>query len=99
MNLTPKEQQRVRKLLREARRPGMIIWMEPHADGDTYPSGFVQGDPFDVVIMALHAVDFAANTLGIKPEQMAAGLEKMFLDKGYKPSNISGELRVLNRRS
>lgn len=96
MKLTPKEQQQVRKLLIEDRRPGMIIWMEKHADGDTYPSGFAQGDPFDMIIMAMHAVDFAANALGIKPEQMASGIEKMFLDKGYKPSNIGGELRVFN---
>lgn len=95
MNLSPKEQQQVRKLLRESRRPGMIIWMEPHADGDTYPNGYVQGDPFDVVMMALHAVDFAANAVGIKPEQMAEGLTKIFLEKNYKPSNITGELRIL----
>ena len=93
MKLSPKEQQRVRKLLREDRRPGMIIWMEPHADGDTYPSGFVQGDPFDMVMMALHAVDFAANAFGIKPEQAALNIAKMFSDKSYKPSNITGELR------
>ena len=94
MKLSPKEQQQVRKLLREDRRPGMIIWMEPHADGDTYPNGFVQGDPFDAVIMAMHAVDFAANAFGIKPEQAALNIAQMFSNKGYKPSNIQGELRV-----
>ena len=94
MNLSPKEQQQVRKLLRESRRPGMIIWMEPHADGDTYPNGFVQGDPFDLIIMAMHAADFAANSLGIKPEQVAKKMAELFSDKNYKPSNIGGELRV-----
>ena len=94
MQLSPKEQQQVKKLLREERRPGMIIWMEPHADGDTYPNGYVQGDPFDVVMMALHAVDFAANALGVKPELMARKISELFSDKGYKPSNISGELRI-----
>lgn len=95
MKLSPKEQQQVRKLLKEERRPGMIIWMEKHADGDTYPTGYVQGDPFDMVIMALHAVDFAANAFGMKPEQMAAKLTTLFSVKDYKPSNISGELRPL----
>ena len=94
MNLSPKEQQQVRKLLREKRRPGMIIWMEPHADGDTYPNGFVQGDPFDMVMMALHAVDFVANAFGIKPEQAALNLAKMFSSTDYKKSNISGEIRT-----
>ena len=95
MKLTPKEQQKVRKLLRDERRPGMIIWMEPHEDGDTYPNGYVQGDPFDVVMMALHAVDFAANAFGIKPEQAALNIAKMFSDKEYEPSNIQGELRII----
>lgn len=95
MKLSPKELQRVRKLLREDRRPGMIIWMEPRADGDTYPSGFAQGDPLDATMMALHAVDLAANAFGIKPELMATGIAKMFSDKSYKPSNIQGELRRL----
>ena len=93
MNLSPKEQQQVRKLLREERRPGMIIWMEPHADGDTYPNGFTQGDPIDVLMMTLHAVDFLANSFGIKPEQAALAMAKVFSDKNYKPSNIHGELR------
>ncbi|MBR2520436.1 MAG: hypothetical protein IKE46_11755 [Selenomonadaceae bacterium] len=95
MKLSPKERQKVMKLLREERRPGMIIWMEPHADGDTYPNGYVQGDPFDVVMMALHAVDFAANAFGIRPEQAALNIAEMFSDKEYKPSNIQGELRII----
>ena len=95
MNLSPKEQQQVRKMLRENRHPGMIIWMEPHADGDTYPKGFAQGDPFDMVMMALHAVDFVANAFGIKPEQAALNIAEMFAHKDYKPSNIQGELRRL----
>ena len=57
MKLSPKEQQLVRKLLKNERQPGMIIWMEPHADGDTYPTGLVQGDPLDAIMMALHAVE------------------------------------------
>lgn len=96
MKLTPEEKQQVRKLLQDARRPGMIIWMEPHTDGDTYPNGFVQGDPLDVMIMALHAVDFVANTLGVKPEQVASMMVKMFSDKNYKPSNIRGEFRSVH---
>ena len=94
MKLSPKEQQQVRKLLRNERQPGMIIWMEKHADGDTYPTGLVQGDPLDAIMMALHAVDFAANAMGVRPEQMAAGIATMFSDKSYKPSNIQGELRT-----
>ena len=95
MKLSAKEQQQVRKLLRNERRPGMIIWMEPHADGDTYPTGYCQGDPFDAVMMALHAVDFVANAFGIRPEQAALNIAKMFSDKEYKPSNIQGELRIV----
>lgn len=95
MKLTPKEQKQVDKLIKDERRPGMIIWMEEHADGDTYPNGYVQGDPFDTVIMALHAVDFAANTFGIKPELMAKKIAALFSDKEYKPSNISGEVRII----
>ena len=95
MKLSPKEQQLVRKLLKNERQPGMIIWMEPHADGDTYPTGLVQGDPLDAIMMALHAVDFAANAFGIKPEQAALNIAKLFADKDYKPSNIHGELRII----
>ena len=95
MKLTPKEQQQLRKILTENRRPGMVIWMEPHADGDTYPNGYVHGDPMDIVIMAMHAVDFAANTFGLKPAIMAKMLSDMFSDKNYKPSNIQGELRSM----
>ena len=99
MNLSPKEQMRVKKMLRDERRPGMAIWMEKGADGDTYPNGFAQGDPFDLVIMAMHAVDFAANAFGIKPEQVSTKMTEMFSERDYKPSNISGELRVFKRGS
>ena len=94
MQLSADERQQVDNLFKNKRRPGMVIWMEPHADGDTYPSGFAQGDPFDMVMMALHAVDFVANAFGIKPEQAALNLAKMFSSTDYKKSNISGEIRT-----
>ena len=96
MKLSKAEQHQLNKMIKNERNPGMIIWMEPHADGDTYPKGYVQGDPFDMVMMALHAVDFAANAFGLRPEQMADMIAKMFTDRGYKPSNITGELRKVN---
>ena len=94
MNLSAKEQIKVKRMLRDERRPGMVIWMELGADGDTHSNGYAQGDPFDLIMMAMHAVDFAANSLGIKPEQMVTKMAELFSDKNYKPSNISGELRV-----
>lgn len=96
MKLSKEEQALLNKMIKNPRNPGMIIWMEPHADGDTYPNGYVQGDPFDMAMMAMHAIDFAANAFGISPEQMATMLARMFSDRGYKPSNITGELRKLN---
>ena len=94
MNLSAKEEIKVKRMLKEARRPGMVIWMELGADGDTHSKGYAQGDPFDLVMMAMHAVDFAANAFGIKPEQMVTKMAELFSGKDYKPSNIGVELRV-----
>lgn len=94
MKLTTKERRQLKKLLSDERRPGMIIWMEPHEDGDTYSTGFAQGDPFDMMAMAIHAVDFFANAYGLTPEVAAKGLADFFANDDYKPSNIKGELYV-----
>ena len=68
--------------------------MELGADGDTHSNGYAQGDPLDLVMMAMHAVDFAANALGMKPEQMSSKMTELFSREDYIPSNIGGELRV-----
>lgn len=94
MKLTTKERRQLEKLLSDECCPGMIIWMQQGADGDTYPSGTAQGDPFDMMAMAIHAVDFFANAYGLKPEVAAAGLAKIFASDDYKPSDIKGEIRL-----
>ncbi|MBQ6131113.1 MAG: hypothetical protein IJL12_02060 [Selenomonadaceae bacterium] len=84
MNLTSAEQQQVRKLLNDDRSPGMIIWTEAQADGDTYANGIVQGDQIEVVMMTIHAIDYAAKSLGMKPEQVLKKIAKFISTTKHK---------------
>ena len=76
MDLTPAEKQQVQKLLNDERSPGMIIWTEAQPDGDTCAQGIVQGDPVEVTMMTIHAIDYAARSLHMKPEQVLKKISK-----------------------
>ena len=69
MELSASEKKQLQKLLSDEHTPAMIIWTEKQANGDTSATGCVQGNPIEVVMMTIHAIDYAAKSLGIKPEQ------------------------------
>ena len=74
MQLTAKEHKQVRKLLTDDNRPGMILWTEPQANGDTCANGYVEGDPIEIVMMTIHAINFAARAAGMSPKDMSSKL-------------------------
>lgn len=84
MKLSQKEQQQVQKLLSDEHSPGMIIWTEAQADGDTYANGIVQGDPIEVTMMTIHAIDYVAKSLHMKPEQVLKKLSKFISATKHK---------------
>lgn len=91
MQLSTKEIYQVRKLLKDKRRPGMILWTEESANGDSHANGYAQGDPIEIIMMTIHAVDFAAESLDMTPEQVLEKIAAFLSTTDHKSTNMSSE--------
>ena len=91
MQLSVEEQQQFENLLKDEQSSGMILWTETQADGNSHANGFVQGDQIEIVMMTIHAVNFAAEALGMKPDQLLEKLATFISETNPKPSKIKTE--------
>ena len=91
MQLSTKEQQQLRRLLKEAHRPGMVLWTVQSSGDNVIANGYAQGDPIEIIMMTIHAVDFAAQSLNMTPEQVLNKIAAFLSTTDHKPTNMSSE--------